>query len=145
MAPKGIEMGIFLVLLVMLWGGATAQSGCTSVLMGLTPCLNYVTGNSSTPSSSCCSKLASVVQSQPRCLCSLLNGAGASMGVNINQTIALALPGACSVQTPPISQCNSAEVPATSPVTSIADASNETPAIPTTTSVPSIPSGTGRV
>ncbi|KAA8543263.1 hypothetical protein F0562_021242 [Nyssa sinensis] len=72
--------------------------------------------------------------------------AGSSMGVNINQTLALALPGACNVQTPPVSQCNSVDgpttSPATSPMTSPADSSNEKPATPTT-SVPSIPSGTG--
>lgn len=28
------------------------------------------------------------------------------MGVTVNQTLALALPGACDVQTPSVSQCN---------------------------------------
>ncbi|KAL6978551.1 Non-specific lipid transfer protein GPI-anchored 5 [Sarracenia purpurea var. burkii] len=106
MAPKVIEMGLVLVLVAMLWNGASAQSGCTTALVGLAPCLNFVTGNSSTPSSSCCSQLSSVVQSQPRCLCSLLNGGSASLGVTVNQTLALALPGACNVKTPPVSQCN---------------------------------------
>ncbi|KAJ9696161.1 hypothetical protein PVL29_008415 [Vitis rotundifolia] len=74
--------------------------------MGMAPCLNYITGNSSTPSSSCCSQLASIIQSQPQCLCSVLNGGGALLGITVNQTLAVALPGACSVQTPPVSQCN---------------------------------------
>lgn len=99
-------MSLALVLVAALCGGAKAQSGCTSALMGLSSCLNYVTGNSSSPSSLCCSGLSSVVQSQPRCLCSLLNGGGSTMGITINQTLALQLPGACNVQTPPISQCN---------------------------------------
>ncbi len=34
--------------------------------------LNYVSGSSSTPSSFCCSQLASVVQSQPQCLWRLM-------------------------------------------------------------------------
>ncbi|KAE9460693.1 hypothetical protein C3L33_07478, partial [Rhododendron williamsianum] len=34
------------------------------------------------------------------------NGGGSSMGVTVNQTLALALPGACDVQTPSVSQCN---------------------------------------
>eukprot|EP00257_Ricinus_communis_P025349 XP_025012763.1 protein YLS3-like [Ricinus communis] len=60
---------------------------------GLAPCVNYATGSSSTPSSSCCSRLASVVQSQPRCLRTVLNGGGgASLGVTIYQTLALAVP-----------------------------------------------------
>ncbi|KAK2973731.1 hypothetical protein RJ640_019731 [Escallonia rubra] len=131
MAFKGIEMSLVLVFVVMLWGGATAQSGCSSAIMGLSPCLNFITGNSSTPSSSCCSQLSSVVQSQPSCLCSVLNGGGASIGVAINQTLALALPGACNVQTPSLSQCNaangpvpSAATPASSPMDSPSDSSN---------------------
>ncbi|KAJ0982525.1 hypothetical protein J5N97_010780 [Dioscorea zingiberensis] len=64
-------------------------------------------GESSTPSVPCCTQLASVVKSDPECLCELLNGGGASMGITINRTQALALPAACNVQTPPISECNS--------------------------------------
>ena len=105
MASKGVQLSLMLVLSMMLCHGATAQSGCTTALMGLAPCLNYVTGNSSTPSSSCCSQLATVVQSQPQCLCTLVNGGGSSFGIAINQTRALALPGACNVKTPPASQC----------------------------------------
>ncbi|OAY49742.1 non-specific lipid transfer protein GPI-anchored 5 [Manihot esculenta] len=137
MASKGVELSLLLVLALMLCHGATAQSGCTNVVMSLAPCLNYVTGNSSTPSSSCCSKLANVVQSQPQCLCALLNDGGSSVGVNINQTLALSLPGACDVQTPPVSRCNSANGPASSPASPPADSSDDTP------SIPSIPGGSG--
>ncbi|XP_024167846.1 non-specific lipid transfer protein GPI-anchored 5 isoform X1 [Rosa chinensis] len=114
MAFKGIELGLALVLVIMLLGRATAQSSCTSTLASLAPCLNYVTGNSSTPSSSCCSQLSIVVQSSPQCLCSLLNGGGSTLGITINQTLALSLPGACNVKTPPVSQCKSANGPTTS-------------------------------
>ncbi|KAL8100789.1 non-specific lipid transfer protein GPI-anchored 5-like [Apium graveolens] len=149
MAPKGIQMCLVLVLVVMLCRGAGAQSGCTSALMGLSPCLNFVTGNSSTPSSSCCSTLSNVVQSQPQCLCSLVNGGAATLGIAVNQTLALTLPGACNVQTPPLSQCNavanaptsSANTPVSSPTSSPSD-SEDAPPTPTTPSVPSIPSGT---
>ncbi|KAK6141446.1 hypothetical protein DH2020_024806 [Rehmannia glutinosa] len=103
MAYKAI---LFLALLSVLSTKTTAQSSCTNTLMGLSPCLNYVTGNSSSPSSSCCSQLSNVVQSQPQCLCLLMNGAASSYGININQTLALALPGVCNVQTPPLSRCN---------------------------------------
>ena len=106
MAPKWVEMGLVMALVTMFWAGAAAQSGCTSALISLSPCLNYIQGNSSTPSSSCCSQLASVVRSSPQCLCTVLNGGGSSLGITINQTQALALPSACNVQTPPVSQCN---------------------------------------
>ncbi|CAA2950565.1 non-specific lipid-transfer At2g13820 [Olea europaea subsp. europaea] len=150
MAVKGVEICLILVLSFMILGGAMAQSSssCTSSLMTLSSCLSYVTGNSSTPSSSCCSSLGNVVQSQPRCLCTLLNGSGSSFGLNINQTLALALPGACSVRTPPVSQCNAAAngpaiSPSTSPISSPADGSDEPAKSPTTNTVPSVPQGTG--
>lgn len=101
------RLELFGLVLVMLCGVAMAQSDCTTTLVSLSPCLNYVTGNSATPSSSCCSQLANVVQSQPECLCAFTgNGDGAPAGLNINQTLALALPGACKVKTPPVSRCN---------------------------------------
>ncbi|CAA3028427.1 non-specific lipid-transfer protein-like protein At2g13820 [Olea europaea var. sylvestris] len=150
MAPKRVEFYLILVLSFTLLGGSMAQSStnCTSTLMTLSSCLSYVTGNSSTPSSSCCSSLGNVVQSQPRCLCPLLNGAGLSFGLNINQTYALALPSACSVQTPPVSQCKAsangpAFSPSPSPINSPADGSDEPAKSPTTTTIPSGPQGSG--
>ncbi|KAK1411182.1 hypothetical protein QVD17_37728 [Tagetes erecta] len=101
------HLGLALVVLTLCWGGSMAQSGCTSVLIGMAPCLNYVTGSSKTPSSSCCSSLANVVTSQPLCLCTALDGSTlATLGIKINKDIALGLPHACNVKTPPVSRCN---------------------------------------
>lgn len=106
MAQERMKMGMVLVIMSILCAGAAAQSSsCSSALVSLSPCLNYIAGNSSTPSSGCCSQLASVVSSQPQCLCEVLNGGASSLGITINQTQALALPTACNVQTPPITQC----------------------------------------
>ncbi|XP_076883779.1 non-specific lipid transfer protein GPI-anchored 5-like [Bidens hawaiensis] len=109
---------ILVVAIVVLCGCAMAQSssGCTTVIISMSPCLNYITGNSSTPSSGCCTQLATVVKSDPQCLCQVLNGGGSSLGLNINQTQALELPKACDVQTPPTSQCNAGS-PGSSPTT----------------------------
>ncbi|KAJ6306625.1 hypothetical protein OIU78_021864 [Salix suchowensis] len=148
MASSGIRMGLVLVLVAITCGGAMAQSSCTTTLMTLSPCLNYVTGNSSSPSSSCCSQLGNVVQTSPLCLCSLLNNSGASLGVN--RTLALNLPGACKIQTPSINQCKAATAPtasATPPVSSQAsspaDSSDQTPEPDTTPSESDIPSASG--
>ncbi|KAH1089386.1 hypothetical protein J1N35_016643 [Gossypium stocksii] len=117
MAKMKIATCFIMVLMVMFSAGAKAQSGCTTVLISMSPCLNFITGNSSTPSQQCCRQLASVVRSSPQCLCEVLNGGGLSLGINVNRTQALALPGACNVQTPPISACNGASpAPADSPV-----------------------------
>lgn len=100
--------GLILVALAMILTGVAAQlsSDCTNVLVSMSPCLNYITGNSSSPSSGCCTQLGTVVKNNPECLCQVLNGGGSNMGLNINQTQALALPTACKVQTPSISKCN---------------------------------------
>ncbi|XP_031254953.1 non-specific lipid-transfer protein-like protein At2g13820 [Pistacia vera] len=117
MASRGLQMTLVLVLAAMFWGGVMAQSNsnCNDVLTSMAPCLNFLTGNSSTPSNSCCSQLGAVAKSSPDCLCAALNGSVPSMGININRTIALSLPDACQVQTSSIDQCKQAITPAASP------------------------------
>ncbi|XP_065002930.1 non-specific lipid transfer protein GPI-anchored 5-like [Musa acuminata AAA Group] len=136
MAKSLMMMGFVMALVTVLPGLASAQSGCTAVILGLAPCLSYITGNSSTPSSSCCTQLARVVKSRPACLCSVLNGGASSLGITINQTRALAMPGACKVQTPPVSACSAVSSgPAAAPEASRAT----TPETPSTPSVPASP------
>eukprot|EP00253_Pinus_taeda_P006860 PITA_06860 len=62
------------------------------------------------PSQSCCSGLSNVVKTNPVCLCQLFSG-GNSVGVNINQTLAMAMPAACKITTPSISTCKVVGVP----------------------------------
>ncbi|XP_043693804.1 non-specific lipid transfer protein GPI-anchored 5-like isoform X2 [Telopea speciosissima] len=134
MATKVMEIGMTLVavLMAMLWVGASAQSSCTNALVSMSPCLNYITGNSSTPSSSCCSQLASVVKSQPQCLCQVLSGGGSSLGINVNQTQALALPGACNVQTPSVSKCNGTASPSPTETPSTPSSGTGSKTVPST-------------
>ncbi|XP_044486359.1 non-specific lipid transfer protein GPI-anchored 5-like [Mangifera indica] len=117
MASTGMGFSMVLVTLFSFWATTSrAQSDCTNVIISLAPCLTYVSGSSSTPSPSCCSQLASVVKSNPQCLCTVLNGGSSNFGVSINETLALALPGACNVETPPVSRCNAvADGPVMSP------------------------------
>ncbi|KAK7244378.1 hypothetical protein RIF29_39199 [Crotalaria pallida] len=137
MALTRIKMLLIMSLLVTLWGATTkgqSQSSCTQVLLSLSPCLEYITGYASTPTSECCSQLANVAKSQPHCLCEVVNGGASKLvpGIDINQTKALALPGACKVQTPPISTCSSGTSPSSSP-----------PSSGPVSNVPNPPSGIG--
>ncbi|XP_074572162.1 non-specific lipid transfer protein GPI-anchored 26-like [Curcuma longa] len=126
---QGVVVLVFIIMTTLVGIASAQSSGCTSAIISLAPCLNYITGNASTPSSSCCSQLASIVRSQPACLCSVLNGGASSFGVTVDRTRALAMPGACKVQTPPVSQCNNgAKSPTPSPETR---ATPEAPADPT--------------
>ncbi|KAK9669607.1 hypothetical protein RND81_13G143100 [Saponaria officinalis] len=144
-------VAVCLVLTMSLYEKVEGQPGCTSALMGLAPCLGYISGSSPTPGTTCCSQLQSVVKTQANCLCQVLNGSSgaSSFGVSFNQTQALQLPGACKVATPPISQCNAAAAPAGSPTGSPTDAASSheagsvTPNTPSTPTVSSIPSPTG--
>ncbi|GJN24666.1 hypothetical protein PR202_gb12420 [Eleusine coracana subsp. coracana] len=114
MAARKIDTSavIGLVLVFLAFSQAMAQSnGCSSVMMTLSPCLDFISSKSSTPGISCCSVLAGIVQSDPRCLCMILDGSAASLGMSINQTRALELPGVCKVQAPPISQCTAVPGP----------------------------------
>ncbi|KAK3126503.1 hypothetical protein QOZ80_7AG0557640 [Eleusine coracana subsp. coracana] len=125
------------MILLMSGGGASAQSpspssSCTSVLVSLSPCLNYISGNESTAPASCCTQLGKVVQSDPQCLCVALNADTAALGLNVNRTRALGLPDECKVKTPPVSDCKKAGAgaPATSPAagdTTPASGSKTTP------------------
>ncbi|KAG8098520.1 hypothetical protein GUJ93_ZPchr0013g34072 [Zizania palustris] len=94
----------------LLVAAAYAQSGCTAALINLYPCLNYISGNETTPTRTCCTQLASVVLSQPQCLCTAIGGGSSAAlgGITIDKTRALQLPKACNVETPPASQCNTA-------------------------------------
>lgn len=106
---RSIQAILVAAMAAVLLAGASAQSSsCSSAIMSLSPCLDYITGNASTPSSSCCSQLSSVVKSEPQCICTLISSgasSASSLGITVNQTQALALPGACKVQIP-LSQCN---------------------------------------
>ncbi|KAF6139276.1 hypothetical protein GIB67_021486 [Kingdonia uniflora] len=62
MASKGVKNGLVAVMVIALWAEANAQSSCTTVIISMSSCLNYITGNSLIPSSSCCSQLKSVVR-----------------------------------------------------------------------------------
>ncbi|XP_059064654.1 non-specific lipid transfer protein GPI-anchored 15 isoform X1 [Cryptomeria japonica] len=100
------------------FGSVAAQSsGCGTSLATLSPCMGYITSNVTTslPPQSCCTALSSVVQSNAVCLCQLLT-TNSPLGFPINQTQALALPGACKITSPALTQCKAvAGAPAPSP------------------------------
>lgn len=93
-------IGSALAILLSLFLHVSSQSeDCQEVIVGLAPCLQYIQGNATTPSSGCCTQLATIVKTRPRCVCHVFSG------VNVNQTLAMALPKACNVQTPSLTLC----------------------------------------
>jgi len=85
---------------------APSGSGCMPELVSLNPCMDYMSGNATTPDGPCCSAVSGMLRSSPTCLCMVVGGTAASLGVAVDGDRALRLPAACKVQAPPASQCN---------------------------------------
>eukprot|EP01018_Ginkgo_biloba_P022176 Gb_02447 [translate_table: standard] len=139
----GVVVLIVIVAAGRLMGSVVAQSppsssGCTSSIVSLSPCLSYITGsnNASTPAQGCCTALSSVVKTGANCLCQLFTSNN-PLGFPINRTLALSLPGACKITTPPLSQCKAAAgAPATAPVASPASSPAPSTKVPRGVSAP---------
>jgi len=63
---------------------------CTSALVSLSPCVDYMGGNEATALARCCSQLRSVSRSRLQCPCAALR---------VDRTRELSLTAACGVQT----------------------------------------------
>uniref|UniRef100_A0A7N0V104 Bifunctional inhibitor/plant lipid transfer protein/seed storage helical domain-containing protein n=1 Tax=Kalanchoe fedtschenkoi TaxID=63787 RepID=A0A7N0V104_KALFE len=87
--------------------GTDAGTDCMTLLFGAADCLSYVQegSNLTVPDKACCPELATLVNTNPICLCQLLNKGDNSLGIAIDMKRALALPSACKVQTPDPSLC----------------------------------------
>ncbi|KAM7255755.1 hypothetical protein ACFE04_011496 [Oxalis oulophora] len=111
MAARRMEMLLtFIVAITLCTSRVMADSSsnsCSNTLISMSSCLDYVQGNTTKPSSTCCTKLTTVAASQPKCLCQVLNG-DSSLGITINKTQAQALPGACNLKGDSSSLCGAA-------------------------------------
>ncbi|KAK4441656.1 hypothetical protein Salat_0500500 [Sesamum alatum] len=104
MAARRMERAVALVLISAILAvdlplETVAQSTCENVIESLSACYRYIYESDTTPSSQCCSRLENVVETQPDCLCQVLDGEG------LNRNRVLALPDACNVRTPSASNC----------------------------------------
>ncbi|XP_044378937.1 non-specific lipid transfer protein GPI-anchored 5-like [Triticum aestivum] len=86
--------------------GGGGGSGCMPELVSLSPCMGYMSGNATAPGEPCCAAVSGVLRSSPRCLCAVLGGTAATLGVAVDGARALQMPAACKVQAPPASQCD---------------------------------------
>ncbi|XP_059429615.1 non-specific lipid transfer protein GPI-anchored 4-like [Corylus avellana] len=97
----------------------SALAGCSDILLNLTGCLTYVEAGSNLtkPEKDCCPALAGLVESNPVCLCLLLEpNATQGYGISIDSKKALKLPSVCGVQTPPATACSPFGVPVPGPI-----------------------------
>ncbi|KAL6894235.1 hypothetical protein ACP4OV_008333 [Aristida adscensionis] len=116
-AVRGLALAVAAALLASRCAAqpSPGSGGCTPELVSLSPCMDYMSGNATTPAAPCCSAVAALLRSSPSCLCTVLGGTPASLGIAIDSGRALQLPGACKVQAPSGNQCNAVGAPVTSP------------------------------
>uniref|UniRef100_A0A804M5E9 Bifunctional inhibitor/plant lipid transfer protein/seed storage helical domain-containing protein n=1 Tax=Zea mays TaxID=4577 RepID=A0A804M5E9_MAIZE len=118
---------------------APSGPGCMPELVSLNPCMDYMSGNATAPDGPCCSAVSGMLRASPSCLCMVVGGTAATLGVAVDGDRALRLPAACQVQAPPANQCDVAGAPVPSPVAGTntpgaqaaaapSDANNVTPA-----------------
>ncbi|KAL6494562.1 hypothetical protein OROGR_031362 [Orobanche gracilis] len=79
---------------------------CSSLVLNMADCLSYVTEGSTAkkPEGTCCSGLKTVLKTDAKCICETFRNS-AQLGVTLNLTKALALPAACHVHAPDVSNC----------------------------------------
>ncbi|KAK9113313.1 hypothetical protein Syun_020110 [Stephania yunnanensis] len=95
-------LGVMVLVLATLSYKCESQEDMSCVRQ-LSPCLKYLKG-SGEPPSSCCDPLKSMIESNPRCLCSMVSrrGSSAAEQAGINMTAAQELPGRCGQNVNPI-------------------------------------------
>lgn len=71
---------------------------CQNQLVGLSPCLKFVVGESRAPTPECCTRLKQDFNRTEKCLCILVKDRNEpKLGLKINATLALSLPSICHV------------------------------------------------
>ncbi|KAK8938003.1 hypothetical protein KSP40_PGU017330 [Platanthera guangdongensis] len=98
-------MAAMAVALILAAAAATAaadfagdRAECTEQLTGLLPCLGFVEGAARMPTPDCCVDTKSVVEKSFKCLCVLVKDRNEpGLGLKINVTRAVTLPGFCHV------------------------------------------------
>ncbi|KAF5741914.1 50S ribosomal protein L24 [Tripterygium wilfordii] len=108
---------VILALLVISVNGQISTPCTASMISSFTPCINFITGstnNGSTPSSSCCNSLKSLMDTSRDCACLLIT-ASVSFQLPINPTLGISLPRACNMSGVPL-QCKATGSPLPAPV-----------------------------
>ncbi|GAV59282.1 LTP_2 domain-containing protein, partial [Cephalotus follicularis] len=81
---------------------------CSSIIYDMASCISFISKGSkdTKPEADCCNGYESVLNYNPDCICEAIKSS-AQLGVDLNMTKATALPSACGVSAPSMSQCGS--------------------------------------
>lgn len=97
---------LFSISLTSVHGNFAPAVECSALIVNMAGCLSFVTIGSTVdePTSSCCTGLKKILDTNAACLCEGLKNSG-SMGIKLNVTKASTLPVACKLNAPPVSSC----------------------------------------
>ncbi|KAJ3680087.1 hypothetical protein LUZ60_016365 [Juncus effusus] len=84
-----------------------SKSQDTACLNQLIPCLQYI-NSTRTPSTSCCTPLKSLIESDPVCLCNILGSNSVTKQAGVNSSKAIKLPQRCGAKVN-VSFCKSSQ------------------------------------
>ncbi|VVA20009.1 PREDICTED: non-specific [Prunus dulcis] len=122
---------------------ATVAQKCSNQFQKVAVCLSYATGKAETPTKECCESVKGIKDSEPECLCYVMQQANSGsdeikkMGIQVAKL--LQLPTACSLKNASASDCPKLlGIPAGSPEAAIFNntASTPTPSAPAGKSAP---------
>ncbi|XP_039037656.1 non-specific lipid transfer protein GPI-anchored 19-like [Hibiscus syriacus] len=112
------------MMMMMFWLPVYGQinNPCTPTMLStFTPCMNFLTNNSSanvsSPSADCCNSLKNLTSGGMDCVCLIVTGS-IPFRIPINRTLAISLPRACNMPGVPL-QCKAAggaPIPAPGPI-----------------------------
>ncbi|TVU41752.1 hypothetical protein EJB05_15298, partial [Eragrostis curvula] len=117
-----------------------ALSCTASLVTSFTPCLNFITNSSASPTVDCCRSLSSLVNASAGCACLILTGS-VPLGVPVNRSLAVTLPKTCNSTALPL-QCQdatTARTPAPGPVAEVAPALSPLPPVTQAAPAPEAP------
>lgn len=89
--------------------GDNLASECSSDLQKLMGCLDYAQGKANTPKKDCCGAVQTIKDSEPKCLCYMIqqahNGSAPIKNLGIQEAKMLQLPNACQLHNASLSFC----------------------------------------
>lgn len=89
--------------------GDSLSTECSSAFQKVMGCLSYATGKANTPTKDCCSAVQGVKDSEPKCLCYVMqqahNGSAQFKSLGVQEAKLLQLPTACQLQNASLSFC----------------------------------------
>ncbi|XP_050276194.1 non-specific lipid transfer protein GPI-anchored 1 [Quercus robur] len=112
---KGQSLKMSILFFVLLCGlicevsGAGVAEKCSQQLSNVAQCLSFASGKAETPTKECCTSVKGMRDSDPECLCFMIqqthNGSEAIKNLGIQEARLLQLPTACNLKNSSISDC----------------------------------------